>query len=179
MPRTIIRSSSLRKHGLQDTLPYHNIDEGGDFLDDGDYQLTFLDYMLDLKEDVLIFFSNITYENLKLAMFDHVLFAFTIYALVGRDIETLRGDRQAGLDALVDSFGGANNNLVKAGRVVRLVRLVRLIRLFRIALERRKRKRLENEINQLVEYGIIAKDEALKEKLLNDHRIIQLALQQQ
>lgn len=68
MPRKIIRSSSLRKHGLQDTLPYHNIDEGGTFLDDDNYQLTCMDYMLDFKEDILTFFSSITYENLKLAV---------------------------------------------------------------------------------------------------------------
>lgn len=75
-----------------------------------------------------------------------------------------------GLDQLINSFGGSNNNLVKAGRVVRLVRLVRLIRLFKIAKERRKRKREEDELIQLVELGVLDYDDVMKQKKLNEGR---------
>lgn len=79
-----------------------------------------------------------------------------------------------GLDDVVQSFGGSNNNIVKAGRVLRLVRLVRLLRIYRIASERRKRKREEEELIQLVELGVLDLDDVLKQQKLNDHRGSQL-----
>ncbi|RYH04925.1 hypothetical protein EON65_46090, partial [archaeon] len=76
-----------------------------------------------------------------------------------------------------DAFGGANNNLVKAGRVVRLVRVIRLLRLYRIAYERRKRKQEEKELMELVNLGIIDHEELEKQKKVNDHRTSELGAQ--
>lgn len=81
-----------------------------------------------------------------------------------------------GMGGLSNAVSG-NSNLTKAGRVVRLVRLVRLVRIYKIATEKRKRKRQEEELLQLVRVGAISYDELESQRSLYNERQSKLGLQ--
>jgi len=60
-----------------------------------------------------------------------------------------------GIQSISNGVGG-NSGLTKAGRVVRMVRLVRLVKLYKIAAERRAASRVERELQNMLEQGLIS-----------------------
>jgi hypothetical protein len=69
--------------------------------------------------------------------------------------------------ATLATANGGSNNYTNAGRVVRLVRLVRFIRLYRLAMERRRNKRQERYLEELIDAGEVDADE-----VSNPHSLI-------
>jgi len=71
-------------------------------------------------------------------------------------LQTVFGLREAMRELLSSSKAGAAGKVgAKAGRVVRMVRLVRLVKLYKIASQRRREKKMLEDIEHLVDQGRI------------------------
>lgn len=77
-----------------------------------------------------------------------------------------------GIDGLSNNISQQNQGLSKAGRVVRTVRLVRLVRLYKITSERRRQKKINDDLQKLLEEGILTYDQLISEQKKNRVSII-------
>jgi len=79
-----------------------------------------------------------------------------------------------GIDNLSSDSGEVSSSnqkgLEKAGRVVRMVRLVRLVRLYKIASNRRKEREIADELDVLVDQGVISDEERFQKGQLHATR---------
>ncbi|CAM9613903.1 unnamed protein product [Ectocarpus fasciculatus] len=73
-----------------------------------------------------------------------------------------------GIKDIASDVGGANNSFSQAARVVRTVRLVRLVRVYKITAERRRLKKINDELLILLEDGAITYEQMLKHQ--NNHK---------
>jgi class 3 adenylate cyclase len=66
-----------------------------------------------------------------------------------------------GIGTLANDVGGTNSSFSQAARVVRTVRLVRLVRVYKITAERRRLKKINDELLILLEDGAISFEQML------------------
>lgn len=66
-----------------------------------------------------------------------------------------------GIGGLANDVGGANRSISQAARVVRTVRLVRLVRVYKITAERRRLKKINDELMLLLEDGVITYEQMM------------------
>lgn len=72
-----------------------------------------------------------------------------------------------GIGGLANDVGGTNSSFSQAARVVRTVRLVRLVRVYKITAERRRLKKINDELLVLLEEGAITYDQMLSHQHSN------------